>query len=277
MTLFKINGTRIKLNFSIILICVLWILAKKTDVFTVMTAVVLLHEIFHAFTAHLFGFHTESIEIFPFGGEAVIRGIEGNLVQEAIVVAAGPLLSLFAGFLWARIYPEGEMFTSFSYSVAMLNLLPVYPLDGGRLLMCAFKGALGEKKGRKYTVIIGIITAVGYLCKCICDTVYLGDSSGIVMASFMLFAALKAIKNPRSVRLREYYWKNENVKIIKAYEDERIINILNSLSGNCFYCILVSDRNENVKKVLSEKQLFDGALENSTYTLKELSEFMPYP
>ena len=150
MTVFKINGTKIKLNISIVLICVLWIIAKKMNVFLVMTAVILFHEIFHAFVAHLFGFHTESIEIFPFGGEAVIRGLEGNFVQEAIVVASGPLLSLFTGFLWAEIHSDGGMFTNFSYSVAMLNLLPVYPLDGGRLLMCVLKGVMGEKKGRKY-------------------------------------------------------------------------------------------------------------------------------
>ena len=276
MTVFKINGTKIKLNISIVFICVLWIIAKKTDVFIVMTAVVLLHEIFHAFVAYLFGFHTESIEIFPFGGEAVIRGIEGNFVQEAMVVASGPLLSLFTGFLWAIIHPEGEFFTNFSYSVAMLNLLPVYPLDGGRLLMCVLKGAVGEKKGRKYTVTIGIAVSVGYFCKSLYDTVFFGDSSFMVMASFMLVASLKAIKNPRSVSFREHYWKNENVKIIKAYEDERIIDILNSLGGNCFYCILVSDKNENAKKIITEKQIFDGALENSTYTLKELSMRLPY-
>ncbi len=275
MTLFKINNTKIKIHFSVILICVLWMLAKKFDVFIVMTLVIILHEFFHAFVAGMFGFNTESIEIFPFGGEAVIKGIEGNWVQESIVVASGPLLSLFTGFLWFKIHPEGTMLTSFSYSVAMLNLLPVYPLDGGRLTMCIFKWLWGDKKGRRNTLIIGITVSILYFLKTLRDTFFYGNSSGIVMAVFMMIASCKAIKKPRSIHLREKFWKNENVKIIKAYEDEKTVDILNSLNGNYFYCILVFDRNEKVMSMLTEKQLFDGVLKNSTHTLKELSNRLP--
>ena len=85
-----------------------------------MSIVLLIHELFHAFVAFLFGFHTEKIELYPFGGAAEIRGISDDYILDAIVAAAGPLISLFIGFLWEQgainnILPQSDDFVRFSY------------------------------------------------------------------------------------------------------------------------------------------------------------------
>ncbi len=279
MTLFKINNIKIKLNFSFLLLCVLWIYAGQADVLFTMLLVVLIHEGFHVFTAGLFGLITEKIELFPFGGEAEINNINDNYVYEAIVAASGPFISLFTGFLWERGYdigllPQWRDFVDFSYSIAIINILPIYPLDGGRVLGCILKGVCGEKRGRRITVISGIIIASAFLIKCIYELIFLKASNYIVMAVFMFTASLMVIKNPRRIIFREKYWKSEKVKIIKAYEKDKVIQCLKNISGNYFYCVLIVDENENVISVFSEKQLLDGVMNNTELTFKEL---YPYP
>ncbi len=275
MTVAKINNTKVNINFTVIILCALWLFAGKLDVFIIMTAVVLIHELFHAFVASLFSMNTESIEIFPFGGAAEIRGIEDNYVYEAIVASAGPFISLLSGFLWEKsgvlsILPQSEMFVSFSYNVAMINLLPIYPLDGGRILTCIFKGLFGEKKGRKRAVYLGIVISVIIFIKSVYDIVIYNNSEGIIMSLFMLTASIKAIKKPASISLREKFWKNEQVKIIKQYDDKKILDVLNNFNGNCFYCVLVVDEEEKFRAFLTEKQIFEGAIKNSTSTLGDL-------
>lgn len=240
-----------------------------------MAATVFFHEFFHVFVASLFGFHTESIELFPFGGAAEIRGIEDNYIQEAIVASSGPLISLLSGFLWERgvmyaLLPQADDFVSFSYNIAMINLLPIYPLDGGRVLMCALKGLNGDNKGRKQAVYIGIIFSSVFFLKCIFELVFFKITEDIVMASFMLTASLKTIKKPPSISLREKYWNNENVKIIKVQGNQKISDVLKNFNGNCFYCVIVVNKEQKIIAILTEKQVFEYALKDSTLTISQL-------
>ena len=274
MTLFKINNIHIKLNFSFLILCVLWIYAGQTDVLFTMIFVVVLHEGFHIFIARLFGLTTEKIELFPFGGAAEIKNINDNYIYEAIVAASGPFISLFTGFLWQRghnigLLPQWRDFVDFSFNIALVNILPIYPLDGGRILGCILKEIYGEKKGRKTTVISGIAVATAFLIKCLYDLFALKKSSYIIMAIFMFTASLMAIKNPRRISFREKYWKSEKVKIIKAYENEKVIECLNNMGGNCFFCVLKVDKDENVLGIYTEKQLLDGIMNNTNLTFKD--------
>lgn len=279
MTLFKINNICIKLNFSFLIICVLWIYAGQTDVLFTMISVVLLHEGFHVFVAGLLGLTTEKIEFFPFGGAAEIKNINDNYIYEAIIAVSGPFISLFTGFLWEKGYsigilPQWRDFVDFSFNIALVNILPIYPLDGGRVLGCILKEICGEKKGRKITILSGIIIAIVFLIKCLYDLLVFKDSSYIVMAIFMFIASLMAIKNPRRISFREKYWKSKKVKIIKAYENEKVIECLNNMVGNYFFCVLAVDKDENVLGIYTEKQLLDGVMNNTNLAFKD---FYPYP
>ena len=281
MTLFKINNVHIKLNISFIILCVIWVYAGQTVVLFTMISVVLIHECFHVFVAKMLGLYTEKIELFPFGGAAEIKNINDNYVYEAIIAASGPFISLFTGFLWERgweigILPQWRDFVDFSFNIALVNILPIYPLDGGRVLGCIMKEVFGEKKGRKITVISGITVSTVFLLKCIYDLFVLNNSSYIVMSVFMFTASFMQIKNPRRIVFREKYWKSDKVKIVKAYENEKILNCLNNMNGNCFYCVLAVDKNENYLGIYTEKQLLDGIIKDTNLIFKELPKFLNY-
>jgi stage IV sporulation protein FB len=118
----------------------------------IMVLTALLHECGHIFCASKLGYKCERIKLMPYGASAVCN-IDGISIRDEIAVAmAGPLVNIFlcvavAGLWW--FFPETYAYTDTimfaSASMLVVNLLPAYPLDGGRIIRCALIKFFGEK------------------------------------------------------------------------------------------------------------------------------------
>jgi Zn-dependent protease len=104
-------------------------------------ACVLVHELAHALAARTVGVATTEIRLFVFGGVARIAGEPADAGAEALVAMAGPLASVtLAGLCdlasWPVTGPAGDLLAWLflgNLVVACFNLLPGFPLDGGRV------------------------------------------------------------------------------------------------------------------------------------------------
>jgi Zn-dependent protease len=104
-------------------------------------ACVVVHELAHALTARAVGVPTREIRLFVFGGVARIDGEPADAAGEALMAMAGPLASvtlagLFAVAGWTVAGPAGDLLAWLfmgNLVVAAFNLLPGFPLDGGRV------------------------------------------------------------------------------------------------------------------------------------------------
>lgn len=126
---------------------------------------VLIHELGHALTAQKFGARSE-IVLQAFGGYAAYSGVRLSRKQSFLVTAAGPAVQILLGLLVMLIIPRLPVISPFgsyflqtlmgiSFVWAILNLLPVLPLDGGRML----ESILGPQRIR-VTLWVSIIVAV---------------------------------------------------------------------------------------------------------------------
>lgn len=112
---------------------------------------VLLHELSHAFVAQHLGMRVPSITLFVFGGVSNLEGEMKSPGQEFKVAIAGPLLSLAmgvvlsaAGFLVGGDAGSVILYLGFAnLTLGVFNLLPGFPLDGGRV----FRSAAWAKTG----------------------------------------------------------------------------------------------------------------------------------
>ncbi len=106
---------------------------------------IVLHELGHSFLALRFGIPVQAITLFIFGGVAQISKEPKNPSQEFFIAIAGPIVSaLLAGFFYGlRLATEGlyeglislgEWLARINIAVAVFNLIPGFPLDGGRVL-----------------------------------------------------------------------------------------------------------------------------------------------
>ena len=113
-------------------------------------ASVVFHELSHSFIARHYGIPVQSITLFIFGGLAGIAREPDNAKQEFNIAIAGPLSSLFLGgcfFLVAHYFHGNEMVVAaagwlweINVALAIFNLVPGFPLDGGRILRAAAWG-----------------------------------------------------------------------------------------------------------------------------------------
>jgi Zn-dependent protease len=114
-------------------------------------ACVVLHEFGHAFMARRFGIHTRDIVLFPIGGVGRLERIPDVPSQEFLIALAGPAVSVgIAAALFAALRLQGaapqleefaggdlsfaERLMSINAGLALFNLLPAFPMDGGRVL-----------------------------------------------------------------------------------------------------------------------------------------------
>lgn len=120
---------------------------------------ILLHELGHAVVARRHGLRTHSITLFVFGGVARLERDPEDGRTELRMAVAGPLVSLaLAGLFYVLavlpfVSPAFEAVASYlalvNLMLAVFNLVPAFPMDGGRLLRGALWGPLGKARATR--------------------------------------------------------------------------------------------------------------------------------
>jgi len=116
-------------------------------------AAMALHEGGHVLAMALCRVKECRIELTPFGGVADVPGFErlpGR--QQCLIALAGVPVSAASAWLCLRFAPQTEffrLFYRFSLGMALVNVLPVWPLDGARVLLCAARWFGREEPARR--------------------------------------------------------------------------------------------------------------------------------
>ncbi|OYW75982.1 MAG: hypothetical protein B7Z37_11000 [Verrucomicrobia bacterium 12-59-8] len=146
---------------------------------------ILIHELGHALAMRNYGDHRVGIVLYAFGGLAI--GSKPRTQQEDFLVsAAGPVLQILFGLAvgwsvtlwpppWLWLHQMLDAFTVVSIFWALLNLVPVLPLDGGRLC----QAYLGPRKLRQ-VLTISIVSAVILALLSFERGIWLGLQNGVL-------------------------------------------------------------------------------------------------
>ncbi len=188
--LFKIRGIQIRMHytFPLILVFAAFQFALITGrgltgavfgvvVTSMLFVIVVLHELGHSLAAQFYGIQVKQIVLLPIGGLAQLGRMPEKPIQELVISAAGPLvnfalavvLAVFGlaygqdlGLQLALRLPAGITFGAvFSYIFAanlflgLFNLLPAFPMDGGRILRSLLAMRIEYPKATSLAVTIG--------------------------------------------------------------------------------------------------------------------------
>ncbi len=167
-----------------------WIAASWwTTIAVLLFSFVLLHELGHALAAQNRGVKAERIILFPLGGGAYLPEQPSNVWEEVFVYAAGPLANIILALLaWGLLLtrPDGPLLIAYylklsgnlvvfpgiadqilgltlavNLLLAIGNLLPAYPLDGGRILRALLRRPLGARRATVIVTGLGVVIGSG--------------------------------------------------------------------------------------------------------------------
>ena len=140
---------RLRIDLKIFIFLTLFYFTNQIRIYLIIMLFCVIHEIGHIITGSLLKMKTEKIEIMPFGLSAsfYMNFNDKNFkIKEIIVSLAGPITSLALTILCSNINLRYITIEEAVYSnilILLFNLIPIYPLDGGRII----KGILHIKLG----------------------------------------------------------------------------------------------------------------------------------
>jgi Zn-dependent protease len=129
---------------------------------------VVLHELGHALAARRYGIGTAHITLYPFGGVAAIESMPEDPDQEIVIALAGPavnfVLAAAAGWLYLGTdHPLAMAYVVTNLGMGVFNLLPAFPMDGGRVLRAVLAKNMGFLPASRLAVKIGRVFAWAFL------------------------------------------------------------------------------------------------------------------
>lgn len=265
---------------------VYYCLKGELFLFLLSALVALQHECAHAFAAAKLGYRLNKIVLMPFG--AVIDGdLSGISLQDEIFVAAcGPICNLLTALFFLATWwltPTAYAFTDTacfsSLSVAFVNLLPAYPLDGGRILRCLLaknflKTEPDERKaerkaeavGKYLTLGIALLVATIFILQCVKGQ---PNASLLAFAIFLGVSAFgttekDAVYGRMNFSVRNFLKKGAEVRYVAVLDSIPIKNCLAFLAKGSYLILVVYDEQENFLFELSQNELSEYFLRART-------------
>lgn len=191
---------------------------------------VLLHEYGHAFVARWLGIGTKKIVIYPLGGGAYLEHMPEEPNKEILIAIGGPLINILLAVVvapliwlsanWKRkallvyiLRPESNvpvfgvgpldyaivLFFVLNLMLAFFNLLPAYPLDGGRIFRAALSWVLGRDRATIAAALLGVAFAAVFLG----FAIYLSDwlfGVGALLVALFAIMEINALWRTRLLR-----------------------------------------------------------------------------
>ena len=195
--------------------------------FFMVFSLIIIHELGHLTMAVYYKWNLDKIAVYPFGGCVKFNErLTKPLKEEFLILLSGPLAQmiffLFVSFLEMNgliTYRNFLLFKSYHYTLLIFNLLPIYPLDGGKILNIFLNAMFPYKKGNKLVIIISFILLIG--------SVFLYQNINFVLMAILLlselFIYLKRQPFLYNTLLLEKYLKNNGYKKVKIIPNKDLM------------------------------------------------------
>ena len=274
---------KIPIHPTFLLLLVWFVIVHAVMQFFILLAVVLVHELGHFVVAKRLGYKLSGFYLAPYG--VALNYKDGKFLpyDEVKIALAGPITSLalsfiFVGLWW--LFPALYSFTfemaAFSLFLAIFNLLPAYPLDGGRVFVSALSEKLGRKKALKISIALNIVFCViffgGFVITCFVNY----NPTLALMVVFLLGGIMESKFEGKyeSVNLFNKKIKNfSSVKSLAVGEDATLGQLLRAIDASkltLFYVLYADGKT----RILSEKAVLSLCMKNPiTMKIKDLNLF----
>ncbi len=201
---------QIKINLKIFIFIIIFYLTRQIELYGILMLFAFFHELGHLFAGLILGFKPQSISINPLGlainfkiqtkdfNRKVVKGSILSL-KKIIIATSGPAVNFILVFLFSifdiRLFGIQRDFIVYSnLLIGIFNLIPIYPLDGGRILkniLHIFTGLENTHDYMNYITNISIITLTIFSSIMI---IYLKNISVLFIISYLWYLVISENK-----------------------------------------------------------------------------------
>jgi len=238
------------------------------------------HELAHLLTARAYGFRVVGLELFPFGGAAYCDDLfEGRKFEESIIALAGPAFNVVLLFgaqalRWQGVW-TGELaddFVRFNFWLAAFNLIPVLPLDGGRVMRALLAESFGFVQTTKLLAWsgkwLGVLLALYGILLWSKGKFIEGPLTLIILGGFFWLAGSKEISSAHITFLRQLTRKKEDLLKkglmrsfwVTVHKDTSLVRIVEEFTPDRYAMISLANEALGLGKILTETEVVEGML-----------------
>lgn len=277
MDIGKLGGVAFRVHPTFLLVLAIYGVLGLFAQALVVFALVVGHELAHLAMAKAYGFKVVALELFPFGGAAICEDFfEGKKLEETTVAMAGPIFNVGLLFIAQGLRWEGwwdgslsDDFVRLNFWLAAFNLLPLLPLDGGRVVRALLAGSFGFVRTTKVLAwagrLAGILAAVVGLVIFGQGEISEGAVSLIVLGGFFWSAGGKEIVAARIVFLRQLTRKKEELikrglmrcRNLAVRPETPLVRIVEEFTPDSYALITLTDDRFTLAKTLTETEILD--------------------
>ena len=208
---------------------------------------ILVHELGHIFMSLLFKWKIDKIVILPFGGLTKYNEIINRPLKEEFFVSISGIVLQLILYKIIHNYIDYKYFGFINYFIIIFNLLPIYPLDGSKILNVLFNKLTSFKNSILLTVI------VSYICIIVLSLLLFNINKLLFMMFIFLFIEVNKLYKEKDLLFNKFLLERYLNDL--KFKKEKVIKSVNNMKKDYRHLFYIDNKYMTENTYL--KKMFD--------------------